>query len=127
MVEYVLFPYLRIIYGAAEESCSVSCTFLCFSVAWLRHPQYSSQLCRGVIGHCFCIHLPVSKLKIILLYVLKTLFLGPFIQQKQKATLSLPVSLSVFLSVCLSVCLYVWNNSDPTEQILLKFYIEIIY
>jgi hypothetical protein len=122
-MEYVLFPYLRIICGASDESCRESRAFLCFSVAWLRHPQYNSQLCRGVIGHCFCIHLPVSKLMIMLLYVVKTLFLGPFTQQTWKATFSLPVYLSVFLSVWLSICLYAWNNSDPTEQILR----EILY
>lgn len=101
-MEYVLVPCLRIICGASEESCRVSCAFLCFSVAWLRHPQYNSQLCRGVIGHCFCIHLPVSKLMIILLYFVKTLFLDPFTQQMRKATLTLPVCLSI---VCLSVCM----------------------
>lgn len=44
---------------------------------------------------------------IILLYVVKTLFLGPFTQQTPKATVSLPVSLSVCLSIYMYVCLSV--------------------
>jgi hypothetical protein len=101
--------YLRMIDGAPEDCCSVT-LFSCFSVARLRHPQHNSQLCSCVIGHRFCVHLPVSKLMWLLYRVLLKPRFRSIFRKSQNATFSFLNCVCVCLSVCLSTCTHVTTS-----------------